>query len=64
MPKMKSKKSLQKRVKITGQGKWLRKSAFTSHLAQNKTTKQKRHLKKEQAVDHTDFKRLKHLLHN
>lgn len=64
MPKMKTKKALQKRVKVTASGKWRRKSAFTSHLAQNKTTKQKRHAKKEQAVDATDYKRLKNLLQN
>ncbi|WP_215825815.1 MULTISPECIES: 50S ribosomal protein L35 [unclassified Spiroplasma] len=62
MPKMKTKKALQKRIKITGTGKWKRKHAFTSHLAQNKSTKQKRHLSKEGTVDKTDYRRLKNLL--
>ncbi|WP_342264038.1 50S ribosomal protein L35 [Spiroplasma endosymbiont of Clivina fossor] len=62
MPKMKTKKALQKRIKITGTGKWKRKHAFTSHLAPNKSTKQKRHLSKEGTVDKTDYRRLKNLL--
>ncbi len=41
MPKMKTKKALQKRIKITGTGEWQRKRAFASHLAQNKSTKKK-----------------------
>lgn len=62
MPKMKTKKSLAKRVKITGTGKWKITHAYTSHLAQNKTTKQKRHLRKAGLMDQTDQSRLKQLL--
>lgn len=64
MPKMKTKKALKKRIKVSGTGKWIKKSAFTSHLALNKTTKQKRQLRKSSQVDNSDYKRLKKLLPN
>lgn len=62
MPKMKSKKALTKRVKVTGSGKLMRKSAYTSHLAPSKTTKQKRHLRKSHPISASDFKRIKFLI--
>ena len=43
MAKMKTKRALAKRVKVTGSGQLKRHSAYTSHLAPHKTTKQKRH---------------------
>ncbi|WP_381415126.1 50S ribosomal protein L35 [Spiroplasma endosymbiont of Anurida maritima] len=62
MPKMKTKSALKKRVKVTGTGKWKRHNAFTSHLAQNKSTKQKRHLSKAGLVSKSDQSRLKDLV--
>jgi large subunit ribosomal protein L35 len=62
MPKMKTKSSLAKRVRANGAGKLKRGKAYRSHLAQNKTTKQKRHLEKATYVHKTDAKRLKGLL--
>ena len=41
MPKMKSKKALTKRIKVTGSGKVSRHHAYVSHLAPHKTHKQK-----------------------
>ncbi|WP_339029598.1 MULTISPECIES: 50S ribosomal protein L35 [unclassified Spiroplasma] len=64
MPKMKTKSSLAKRVKKTGAGKLKRGKAYRSHLAQNKSTKRKRHLKKATFVSAGDMKRLKGLLQN
>lgn len=64
MPKMKSKKALTKRVKISGTGKLIRSSAYTSHLAPNKTTKQKRHSRKSRSVSASDYKRIKYLIQN
>ena len=46
MPKMKSRKAVTKRVKITGTGKLKRKCANMSHLAPIRSQKQKRHLRK------------------
>ena len=46
MPKMKTKRALAKRIKVTGSGKVTRHHAYVSHLAPHKTHKQKRHLRK------------------
>ncbi len=62
MPKMKTKKGLAKRVKVTGTGKLKRGRAYTSHLAPRKTTKQKRHLRKAALVSKSDYKRIKLLI--
>ncbi|QCZ36786.1 50S ribosomal protein L35 [Mycoplasma nasistruthionis] len=61
MPKMKSKSALKKRVKVTGTGKVLREQAYRSHLAQNKTTKQKRQSRKSVQMSKSDLKRFKHM---
>lgn len=57
--KMKRKKALTKRIKVTGTGKVKRGQAFRSHLAQNKTTKQKRQSRKSTLMDSSDMKRFK-----
>ena len=62
MPKMKTKRGLAKRVKVTGTGKLVRHHAYVSHLAPHKTTKQKRHLMKQTSVSKSDYKRIKHLI--
>ncbi len=62
MPKMKTKKTLAKRVKRTGTGKLKRSHAYVSHFAANKTHKQKVHLRKSTLVSKSDMKRIKHLL--
>ena len=45
MPKMKSSRTLMKRIKVTGTGKIKHKHAYTGHLAPNKTRKQKRNMR-------------------
>ena len=62
MPKMKSKKALTKRVKVTGTGKVVRMQAYMSHLAPHKTHKQKIHLRKQKSVSKSDYKRIKYLI--
>lgn len=62
MPKMKTKRALSKRVKVTGTGKLKRKCAYMSHLAPRKSQKQKRHLRKARLVSPSDYKRIKQLL--
>ncbi len=62
MPKMKTKKTLAKRVKVTGTGKLKRGHAYTSHFAANKTHKQKVKLRKAGMVSKSDYKRIKELL--
>jgi large subunit ribosomal protein L35 len=62
MGKMKTKKALAKRVKVTGTGKWKRHSSKTSHLFANKSTKSKRQARKSSNVSKSDVKRLKNLI--
>ena len=57
--KHKTKRAFAKRVKVTGSGKIVRKHAMRSHLAHNKTTKQKRHLKKDAVMNKSALKPLK-----
>lgn len=60
--KHKTKKSFSKRVKVTASGKIVRKHSNRSHLAHNKTTKQKRHLKKDAIFNKSSLKTLKQAL--
>ena len=62
MPKMKTKKTFAKRVKVTGTGKLKRHHNFTSHFAANKTHKQKVQLRKPDLVSKSDYKRDRDLL--
>ena len=62
MPKMKSKRALMKRVKVTGSGKVVRHHAYVSHLAPHKTHKQKRHLRKATVVSTSDMKRINYII--
>lgn len=62
MPKMKTKKTFAKRVKVTGTGKLKRHHNFTSHFAANKTHKQKVQLRKAALVSSSDVRRDKALL--
>ena len=64
MPKMKTHRGSAKRFKRTGSGKLKRHQAYTSHLAQNKTTKQKKQLSKAKLVSSGDYKRIKDMLYN
>lgn len=60
--KHKTKRAYVKRVNVTGKGKIKRKHAYRSHLAHNKTTKQKRHLKKDAICNKSSIKTLKYAL--
>ncbi|AZK44523.1 MULTISPECIES: 50S ribosomal protein L35 [Erysipelothrix] len=62
MPKMKTKRTLAKRVKRTGTGQLKRQQAYVSHFARHKTNKQNRQLRKATLVSKSDYKRIKHLL--
>jgi large subunit ribosomal protein L35 len=62
MPKMKTHKGTQKRFKKTGSGKLKRSHAYTSHLAANKSQKQKRKLRKAGMVSSGDFKRIRQMI--
>lgn len=62
MPKMKTKKSLAKRVKVRADGTLKVGHTNRSHRATGKTTKQKRQLAKMSTMHATDVKRIKNLL--
>ncbi|PXW90079.1 LSU ribosomal protein L35P [Streptohalobacillus salinus] len=62
MPKMKTHKGTQKRFKRTGSGKLKRSHAYTSHLFANKSTKQKRKLRKSALVSPGDQRRIDQML--
>jgi large subunit ribosomal protein L35 len=62
MPKMKTHSGSAKRFKKTGSGKVSRHHGYTSHLAANKSTKQKRKLRKDALVSAGDLKRIKQML--
>ncbi|CAM3922156.1 50S ribosomal protein L35 [Lederbergia lenta] len=64
MPKMKTHRGAAKRFKRTGSGKLKRSQAYTSHLFANKSTKQKRKLRKSAMVSKGDFRRIRHMLDN
>ncbi|AJC49930.1 50S ribosomal protein L35 [Mycoplasma flocculare] len=60
--KLKTKSAIKKRVKVTATGKVKHGHAYRSHLAQSKTTKQKRQSRKATLMHSSDFKRLKKLI--
>lgn len=62
MPKMKTKKSVAKRFKLTGTGKLKRAQAFKSHILTKKSRKTKRNLRKTAYVSETQEKVMKKLL--
>ncbi len=64
MPKMKTHSGTAKRVKVSGTGKVRRQQAGMSHLMPNKTSKQKRHLRKGTEVSKSDLKRIKEQISN
>ncbi len=62
MPKIKTKRGLAKRVKVTATGKIKRAKAYHSHLLSSKTPKMKRRLSKSDLVHKSDMKIMKSLI--
>jgi len=62
MPKMKSNRSLMKRIKVTGTGKIKFVHAYKGHHAPYKTPKQSRQLRRAGMLDRTDYKRIKFMI--
>jgi len=62
MPKLKTRKSVAKRVKITKKKKALRSKAGRRHILSDKTTKRKRKLRRKTKVSDGDMKALKKAL--
>jgi large subunit ribosomal protein L35 len=62
MPKMKSRRSAWKRIKVTASGKLKRRKAYRSHILTSKSSKRKRHLRKPGLVHNTEAYKLKRLM--
>jgi large subunit ribosomal protein L35 len=59
MPKMKTRKSVAKRFKLTATGKIKRACAGRGHLLSSKSRKRKRQLRKGALVSGSDYRRLR-----
>ncbi len=62
MPKLKTRRAVAKRFKVTGKGKLKRSKAFKSHILTKKTTKRKRNLRQSGLVSAADAPRMKRML--
>ena len=62
MPKMKSKKSAAKRFKVRPGGSIKRGQAFKRHILTKKSTKRKRHLRGNTAVNPSDHGHIRSML--
>jgi len=62
LPKIKTKRSAQKRFKKTAKGEYKRFKASKSHLLTKKARKRKRNLRKSTLVSKADKKKVKKLL--
>ncbi|MEO0288397.1 MAG: 50S ribosomal protein L35 [candidate division WOR-3 bacterium] len=64
MPKLKTKKTVAKRFKLTKSGKVKRQRAYKSHILTKKSSKRKRRLRRGAITDKTNVKAIKMVLHN
>ncbi|MBC8385814.1 MAG: 50S ribosomal protein L35 [Candidatus Cloacimonetes bacterium] len=62
MPKLKTRRAVAKRFKVTANGKLKRSHAYAGHILTKKTTKQKRNLRKSDIVNSNDVSRMKRML--
>jgi len=62
MGKLKTNKSVHKRIRATKSGKFKRMSAGKRHLLQHKSSKTKRHARESQLVPETMEKQIRRLL--
>ena len=62
MPKLKTRKGIVKRVRVTRNGKLVRRNSWTSHRLHQKSKKHKRKDHTEQPVDKSDRKAVRRAL--
>lgn len=62
MPKLKTRKGVVKRFKLTGTGKVKRRRAYGRHLMTDKTSKRKRSLRRGALASSTDAKRIRAMM--
>jgi large subunit ribosomal protein L35 len=59
VPKLKTRKGLSDRIRVTRNGKLMRKHAWKSHLLEHKSAKRKRAFRHPQQVDPADVKQVR-----
>ncbi len=62
MPKLKTNKSVQKRIHVTQSGKFMKMRAGKRHLLEGKSSKRKRHLRQRDLVSGAMEKTIRRLL--
>ena len=62
MPKVKTRKSAAKRIRVSGQGKFLLRHSGRSHLLTRKSKARKRALAKPSQADKGELQRIKRML--
>ncbi len=62
MPKLKTRKGLADRVRVTRNGKLVRKHGWKSHLLEHKSAKRKRAFRAAQLIDAADRKQVRRAL--
>ncbi len=62
MPKIKTRKGIAKRIKVSSTGKLMRTASWKSHLLEHKSQKRKRKYENEQPVDKADRKAVRRAL--
>ena len=62
MPKLKTRRAVAKRFKVTGKGKLKRSHAFAGHIMTKKSAKRKRNLRSSDLVHNNDEARMKRMM--
>ena len=62
MPKIKTRKGIAKRIRVTSTGKLVRSSSWKSHLLEHKSAKRKRGYHSAPLVDKADLKQVRRAL--
>ena len=62
MPKLKTRRAVAKRFKVTGKGKLKRTHAYAGHILTKKSSKRKRNLRQSGLVNSNDTARMKKML--
>jgi large subunit ribosomal protein L35 len=62
MPKLKTRKGMAKRIRVTRNGKLVRKHAWKSHLLEHKSQKRKRAFRSTTSVSPSDSKEVRRAL--
>jgi large subunit ribosomal protein L35 len=62
VPKLKTRKGLSKRIRVTRSGKLMRKHAWKSHLMEHKGSKRKQDFRQDQLVHAADTKAVRRAL--